>query len=246
MFDVPSSALAGAAVTAQALAGILADLTRSLPLPAAQAATLATTCRRTAQVAAPRIRSSADVAAIAAELITAAQGLARNVAPGDAAAALYAAAGLASASTPVSASPVLTRAYALARVLAVGIEAACLGEAFLAEARSGFADRPSATQARARIDTAMAGASDRIASTLGEGPLSILAGAARQCSTVLAAQATTLQPVSVVNAMRSFPSGALAWSLYADPTRAAELVRRNAVGTPLFMPATLEALTPKT
>ena len=44
---------------------------------------------------------------------------------------------------------------------------------------------------------------------------------------------------------RSFPSTALAWSLYADPTRAPELVARNRVGTPFHMPATFEALAPK-
>ena len=53
------------------------------------------------------------------------------------------------------------------------------------------------------------------------------------------------QPVVRVEASRSFPSTALAWSLYGDPTRAEELVRRARCGTPLFMPATFEAVSPQ-
>ena len=37
---------------------------------------------------------------------------------------------------------------------------------------------------------------------------------------------------------------ALAWALYGDPSRAAELVERNRVGTSLFMPAAIDALSP--
>lgn len=52
----------------------------------------------------------------------------------------------------------------------------------------------------------------------------------------------TLAPVIVVESARILPSLALAWTLYADPLRADELVARNAVRHPSFMPRTIEAL----
>jgi prophage DNA circulation protein len=52
----------------------------------------------------------------------------------------------------------------------------------------------------------------------------------------------TLAPVIVVESAIVMPSLALAWALYADPARADELVARNGVRHPSFMPHTIEAL----
>jgi prophage DNA circulation protein len=52
----------------------------------------------------------------------------------------------------------------------------------------------------------------------------------------------TLAPVIIVESARIMPSLALAWTLYADPLRADELVARNDVRHPSFMPRTIEAL----
>ena len=245
MADIPSGALAAVAVSAIALADRIAALARALPAPTATAEEVARTCRRIASVDAPRIRTAADVVAIGAALVTAVQTLARSAAPSDASAGLYAAAADAGITYPASASPVLTKAYAFAVALAVSIQVACLGEAFLAEARTGFGDRQAASQARDRIAAAMDGASDRIAGVLGQEILAAIAAVARQTTAFLVEQATTLQPVVRVDANRSFPSGALAWGLYGDPARAGELAARNRCGTPFFMPPTIEAIAPK-
>ena len=245
MADIPSGALAAAAVSAIALADRVAVLARSLPVPAAPAEAVARTCRRIASVDAPRIRTAPDVGAIGASLVAAIQVLARSATPGDASAGLYAAAADAAVTYPASASPVLRRSYVPAIALAVATQVACLGEAFLAEARTGFADRQAASQARDRIAAAMDGASDRIAAVLGQEVLAVIAAVARQTTAFLVEQATTLQPVVRVDASRSFPSGALAWSLYGDPARAGELAARNRCGTPFFMPPTIEAIAPK-
>lgn len=245
MANVPSSALDGAAVAAAELSAIVGALAASLTLPDATSRAVSASCRRTALVAAPRIRLSADVAAIAARLVADVQATARAASPGDASAALYAAAADTLGASPRSASPVLTRAYALARALAAAVEVACLGEAFLCEARTQFADRPAASQARDRINEALDGAADRIAAALGQEVLGVVLMAARQCSAHLATEATTLQPVVRGEAARSFPSTALAFALYGDPARAVDLVARNRVSTPLFMPATFEALAPR-
>lgn len=52
----------------------------------------------------------------------------------------------------------------------------------------------------------------------------------------------TLAPVVTVQSARIMPSLALAWILYADPVRGDELVARNSVRNPAFMPRQIEAL----
>lgn len=51
-----------------------------------------------------------------------------------------------------------------------------------------------------------------------------------------------LAPVITVESAVIRPSLDLAWVLYADPTRAVELVARNQVRHPSFMPRKIEAL----
>ena len=245
MDSPPSSAVAGAAAAASALGDVVAGLARALPVPADAARSALSVARRAAQIQAPRIIVPADVAAIAAILVTTVQALARAGEPADASAGLYAAAAATRACAPGSASPALTLAYGLARALCIGVEAACLGEAFLAEARTGFADRQAASAARARIRDAYDGAADRIAAALGQRTLIVLDTAAREASTFLVQEASSLRPVIRVDAARSFPAASLAWSLYADPSRAAELLARNGCGTPFHMPASFEAPSPK-
>jgi prophage DNA circulation protein len=53
---------------------------------------------------------------------------------------------------------------------------------------------------------------------------------------------TDLAPVAIVEAPRSMPSLWWAWRLYGDPARAAEIVARNGVPHPSFIPARFEAL----
>lgn len=244
MASPPSSAIAGAAVAAQALAGLLTDLARTLPVPAATAQGARATARRVA-LQAGRFVSLAQVGAAAAALVTAAQALARDASPADASAGLYAAAAATQACAPTSASPALTQAYTLARALCAGLEAACLGEAFLAEARTSFGDRPAAAAARARITVALAGAVDRVAAALGQTAATALTTAAGHACAYLVTQSGSLQPLVQIGAPRSLPAMSWGWILYGDPSRAAELLARNAVGTPFFMPATFEALAPK-
>lgn len=244
MSSPPSSALVGAAAAVLALTGILTDLVTTLPVDTQAARTAATAARRLGWIDAPRVRSPADVAAIAAGLIQAVQGLARACAPSDASARLYAAAAATRGCAPVSASPILTRAYGLARAVCVGMEATCLGEAFLCEARTAFGDRQAASAARDRITAALDGSVDRIAAALGQPAAFVLNTTAGHTCAHLVDLTGNLKPVVVAEAGRSYPSTRLAWSLYADPERALDLVARNRIGTPLFCPAIFEALAP--
>lgn len=240
----PSSPLDGAAAAALALAGILGGLATTLPVDAQSASLASAAARRFASVDAPRVRAAADVGLIAAGLIAFVQGLARACEPADAAAGLYGAAAATRGCAPTSASPILMRGYRLARAVCVGMEAACLGEAFLCEARTAFGDRQAASAARDRITAAADGAIDRIADTLGQPAAFALSTAANQTCAYLVDLSGSLKPVVLAEAGRSYPSTRLAWSLYADPARAIELVARNRIGTPLFCPATFEALAP--
>lgn len=246
MASPPSSAIAGAAVAAQALSLVLAGLARTLPVPVETAQAALSMARRIERIRAPRLVTRADAGAVAADLVSAVQALSRDASPADASAGLYAAATSTRACAPTSASPVLTQAYGLARALCVSLEAACLGEAFLAEARTPFGDRPAAAAARDRINAALAGAIDRVAAALGQVPATALATAAGHACAYLVIQSGSLQPLVQIGAPRSLPAAAWAWILYGDPARATELLARNACGMPFFMPATFEALAPQT
>lgn len=50
-----------------------------------------------------------------------------------------------------------------------------------------------------------------------------------------------LAPVTIVEVSAALPSNVLAYRLYGDPNRGAELVARNGVATPCFMPQRFEA-----
>ena len=243
MADIPSSALAGAAASAASLSRVVLDLLAALPTNPSTAQAVGRDVRRAALLA-PRIALPADVGTIGRILTRSVRDLARAAPPADASAALYETAARARDTYPRFASPVLTRAYRLAQALATGLEVSCLGEAFLAEARSSFADRPSGDRARARIAAAMDASGDRIAGLLGRAVYGALNKVALQTGSYLAQEVATLRPVVRVEALASRPSTALAYALYGDPARGAELVARNAVGTPLFCGPTLEALSP--
>ena len=158
--------------------------------------------------------------------------------------AFYAAAISVTTALPFIASPGRQYAAFLARALCAATEAAYLGQAFLAEARSNFTDRQSALDAQGRIAAALDGARDRIARCAGSQIYGILADAAQQATAYIVAIATDLKPIVRVKAPRSAPSTALAYALYGDPERGAELALRNSCATSLFMPAEFEALAP--
>lgn len=227
------------------LAAVLQDLGAALPLgPAA-----ALGCRRSvylvSAILAPSITTGADVALIGQTLVDAVAALAVDLDPAAAAPAFANAATAASVAAPAFSSPALTRAGAFGRALAACVEAACLGQSFLAEARRTFGDQQGAIAGRRRISAAMDGATDRIANAAGQDVFGVLSQVATTCADHIATVATDLRPVVLVETPRSAPSTAIAWALYGDPSRAPELVTRNAVACSLFMPTKLQALAPK-
>lgn len=65
------------------------------------------------------------------------------------------------------------------------------------------------------------------------------------CVEYLSRQIATLAPIVTVSAQRPLPALWWAWRLYGDPTRADDLVSRNSVPHPGFMPLQFEALSPQ-
>ncbi len=62
-----------------------------------------------------------------------------------------------------------------------------------------------------------------------------------QAAQFLSSQIANLAPVVIVESGVSLPSNVLAYRLYGDPSRGMELVNRNKVATPCFMPRVFEA-----
>lgn len=235
---------AGSYAAARALAQALLATTRQLALTGAVATEAARAADLVQTVLAPRITGTDRVAEIGEVLVAALRAIGTDAAPRDAAPAFFAMASAAAQVVPVTASPGLTRQNALARALAACVEAAALGEAFLAEARTDHTDRRAAAAARARIARAVDAATDRIARNAGGTVYGIVSEVARVCSEHLVTVSNDLRPLVQVQTPRSMPATALAWALYGDPARAEELVARNRVGASLFMPTTIEAVSP--
>lgn len=74
------------------------------------------------------------------------------------------------------------------------------------------------------------------------GLISAVQGLRNQAIDYLSRRILNLAPVITANANVSLPSLVWAWSLYGDPARAGELVARNKVDHPSFMPLMIEAL----
>ena len=233
-----------ASQTVRALALVLNSTAQRLSLPAAVTFAVRGQAYVLSAILAPGIRTIGD-AANAGEIISAAIATMCEQAPSaDAIQPLYDAAAACVYAAPSFASPARTRAASLSRTMAACAEATFLGQAFVAQASIDYGDRQAAVVARKRIADAMDASIDRIAQETALPVVDILSQTARLATGHIADVAANLQPIVRVQTPRSAPSTALAFRLYGDPSRAPELVARNRVATPIFMPTTIDALAP--
>lgn len=191
------------------------------------------------------VPTTADVAALAASLVSTTRALADAMNPDAAAAAML---DLADAFVFAPAPVYLAPSEALAAVnTAVASQLARLAaltawaEAVL---RRSYASRPRGVEARAKVaERFEAELEAATGSENGELFVAIqdLRGRVTDYLTRLIAD---LAPVVTVEARIIAPSLVWAWRLYADPLRSDELVARNSVRHPSFMPPTFEALAP--
>ncbi|MBB3771515.1 prophage DNA circulation protein [Angulomicrobium tetraedrale] len=116
--------------------------------------------------------------------------------------------------------------------------------ACFASVKQDYAARPDAQRARAalaaRADPVIEAAGTKYGYVLQDWLTALAGQAALQLSEI----ATTRAPLVRVETGVSLPATVLAWRLYGDPARDAELVTRNRTGTAMVMPVVLEAIAP--
>lgn len=230
-----------AANTLLASVAALDVVRQSFPVDPAQSGALRDTLSALiAQI--PDALASGSAADLAASLIQATRDLADAMPAESAARAMLE---IANASLPLPSAPLtpletvaltnIAAAYRVARLAALTAWA----EAIL---RTVFVDRPSGVTVRAEVaarfevelyDTHGAVDSDLVLA------IEDLRG---RVIDYLSQQITNLAPLIEVTTVRSLPALFMAWRLYADPKRAGELVARNRVRHPAFMPKSFLAL----
>jgi len=112
--------------------------------------------------------------------------------------------------------------------------------ACFAAVRADYPTRQDAVAARIYI-AATADALYPLAAPAGPDAVDFVVRLAGSVVTGLSALATSRAPLVRVEINMSAPSALMAWQMYADPARGAEIVRRNRVATPMLMPAAFEA-----
>lgn len=107
--------------------------------------------------------------------------------------------------------------------------------------RSGLSDRRAALTLRANVAEYFEAEMERLTADQSD-LFNALAGLRNATVDFLSRAVLDLAPVISISANMSMPSLFWAWRLYSDPTRSTNLVARNRVGHPSFMPAEFEAL----
>lgn len=99
-----------------------------------------------------------------------------------------------------------------------------------------------AAAARAYIGARAALAYEAVGAWLGADVLDFAVRFTGETVRQLSAIAATRAPLVRIELNLSLPASLLAWDLYADPQRGAEIADRNGCGTSMLMPSTLVAL----
>ncbi len=139
------------------------------------------------------------------------------------------------------------RTYALAADVSTvtGITMAGLlgAAAAMVTAGADYAARQDAVAARSALAD-MADTAREAMATLGYVAAEWYGGLIGAALDAMSRDAANLKPLVRVETGLSLPSTLLAWQVYGDPSRAAELISRNKVATACFMPSALTAIAP--
>lgn len=114
----------------------------------------------------------------------------------------------------------------------------------LALVSADYLSRQDARRARERISPTIDPVLEAIGAGLDVAVHEWLTEVAATASSDLSDTAANRAPLVMVRTERSLPATALAYALYGDAARAGELVTRNAIATPAFMPTAFEAISP--
>lgn len=108
--------------------------------------------------------------------------------------------------------------------------------------RADFDSRPEAVAARTLLAARADADYGAIAQSFGADVLEWIVSLVGTAMVQISAVAADKSPVVRVETNLSLPASVIAWELYGDPSRGAELVRRNNVSTAMLMPVAIEAL----
>ena len=226
---------AGAALTDAA--ALVTTLLQSTTLPDVTASSAQMALAALTPTAA--VAADTDPGAFITAALAALDAIAIDATPDDAAPTFQTAAALAVSmvAPTVADQPDATRAAA---TIPAALAVAVAMQAIRLIATSTYTDRPAAILAREEMK-AIAVAVLPFVGALGALVQSAFADLWGQAVTYLTTVITNLAPVVLFQTNLSLPSTVLAYRLFGDPTRAVDLVARNQVSTPLFMPTIFEA-----
>lgn len=183
------------------------------------------------------------IAAVATSLVQTARDLADAMAPDAAARSMIEVAGqFAPDPAKIYHAPSAERAAANAAAALRLARLAALTAYAEALLRADYADRPAGVTARAEAVAHMSAELDLCHGAADAELYLAIQGVRDGVVDYLTQLIADLSPVVTVITVAPRPALVLAWRLYADPARALELVRRNAVRHPSFMPLEVSAL----
>ncbi len=107
-----------------------------------------------------------------------------------------------------------------------------------------YLSRQDARRARERISPTVDPVLEEIGSGLDVSVHEWLANVAAVAAADLSDTAANRAPLAMVRTEKSMPATALAYALYGNAAKAAEIVDRNSISTPAFMPTAFEAVSP--
>lgn len=114
--------------------------------------------------------------------------------------------------------------------------------ACFASVKADYAARPDAQAARVALSLQADAVIDAAGALYGADVHRWLIRLVGEAVVQISAIAANRAPLVRVETGLSLPSSLLAYDLYGDPARGAELIERNRTGTPMVMPVTFEAL----
>ncbi|WP_164635040.1 DNA circularization N-terminal domain-containing protein [Rhodopseudomonas sp. BR0G17] len=245
----PDYVIAAATDTLAAGAGALDVLRQSYAVDPAVSASLRDTIADLVAAAPAALDGAAipgaPAAAVVASLVSAVRGLSDGLAPASAQRAMVELLGAFPAAV-VSGVPYLSasaaRAAANAEAAARALRLAALTGYAEAVLRTTFGSRPEGVTARAAIAERFEAEADNTTGSENAALFVAIETLAARVIDWITKTINDLAPVVVVETAIPRPSLDLAWTLYADPARADELVSRNRVRHPSFMPLSIEAL----
>lgn len=143
-----------------------------------------------------------------------------------------------------TASPALNRAAGLARCGSAFLQAACWQEAAICAVQNVPRLRSDAQALRAALVAGVEPVLDRVSELCGSDAYHALKSTADIAVRGIDDEIVTIAPLAKITTPRRLPATVAAWLLYDDPNKAADIVARAGVSTPLLMPATFLAEAP--